>query len=225
MKRVCSKCKENKELSEFSCCNRNEDGSCKYYNSWCNSCRTKQNRERTGQSERPNPIITHDKKECLSCHTLKSFAEFSPSKRGRVGLSAYCKKCTPRQTKESARKHTAKYRATNPERWRSLHRIAMFKRRSNLITQSDGTVTDEFLKFLYSQEVCCWCCERVPEENRTAEHIVELSSGGVHSAHNMSMACVSCNSARKNKGNTTMAVPSLFEKFIKENDDNLCESN
>ena len=225
MRKVCSKCRELRDSKDFSCCKRDTDGSCVQYNSWCNSCRTKQNRERKNQQERLKPEISSDGKECLSCKKMKLFTEYSPSKRGRLGLSSYCKKCTKRLTKEVARKATAAYRARNPERWRSLHRLSMLKRRLRIETETDGTVSDEFLKFLYSQEICCWCNQQVPVEKRTAEHIVELSCGGIHSAHNMNMACVSCNSSRKNKNSNVMPVPGLFEKFIKEYDDNFSESS
>ena len=58
----------------------------------------------------------------------------------------------------------------------------MLKRRLRIETETDGTVSDEFLKFLYSREICCWCNQQVHSRKRTAEHIVELSCGGIHSA-------------------------------------------
>lgn len=225
MQKVCSKCKESKNSEEFSCCKRDEAGICVQYNSWCNSCRTRQNRQRNNQQERPKSLANSESKECLTCKEMKPFTEYYPSKRGRLGLSSYCKVCTKRPTKEAARKMTARYRARHPERWKSLHRLSMLKRRTRVEAKSDGTVTDEFLKFLYSQEICCWCSQPIPESQRTAEHIVELSLGGLHSAHNMNMACFSCNSSRKNKNNTEMPIAGLFEKFIKEYNDNFSESS
>jgi 5-methylcytosine-specific restriction endonuclease McrA len=213
LQKICSKCKESLSLSSFSCTKRNEDGVCLYYNSWCNSCRTKNNRLRLGLKERPKALITESGKECLKCNIVKPFEEFSPSERGKLNVSAYCKSCTPRATNEYSRLQTSKYREANRERYLAQHRINMFNRRNKVKAQSDGSITDEFLKFLYQQEYCCWCNEHVIESSRTLEHIIELSNGGLHSITNVAMSCFSCNSRRLNKNNNN-PCESLFTKFI-----------
>lgn len=48
---------------------------------------------------------------------------------------------------------------------------------------------------------CCWCKQEIPASLRTIEHIIELSNGGMHSVHNITMACKSCNSSRVNRNN------------------------
>lgn len=225
MSKVCSKCKIEQPLEKFSCNKRNEDGSCKRYNSWCTSCRTIGNRDRLGLKERPKAEITDNGKECLKCNTIKTLSEFSPSSRGKLQLSAYCKPCTIRATPEKARKYTADYRTRNGPRWRALHRLNMFKRKNLISVLSDGTVTDEILKALYEQVICCWCKDNVAPKQRTLEHIVELSQGGLHSIHNITMACFSCNSKRLNKNSQEKAVTSLFDKLNKEENDNFCKGD
>lgn len=216
----CTKCLNELDSSCFSCTKRNEYGICTSWNSWCNKCRTIQNRQRSCAVERIAPQTTNDSKECLKCNLLKDFSEFSPSKRGRLGLSAYCKNCKPRQSKEKAREATSKYRQDNRERWRALHRIAMLKRRSNIVANSDGSITDEYLKFLYNTEMCCWCNSFTPEDKRTLEHIVELSLGGMHSICNTNMSCLTCNSKRLNKGSNSKPIDSLMEKYKEYLNDN-----
>lgn len=220
MRKICSKCSLELDIKNFSCIKRNEDGTCKYYNSWCNNCRSSQNSKRLGLKKKPKPLVTENEKQCLKCMMLLNFSNFSPSKRGKLGLSSYCKKCSPRSSSEKSRKYSSKYRQTNREKYLALHRLNMFKRRNNIRAKSDNTVTDEFLRFVYSQITCCWCNIEVPQEDRTLEHIIELSNGGIHSIHNITMACRSCNSARLNRNNDRQC-DSLFLKFMemeKEND-------
>lgn len=199
MYKICTKCLETKNISVFSCTKKNTDGTCKYYNSWCNFCRTEDNRKRNGSSQKSKATITNIGKSCLRCNVIKPFTEFSPAKRGKLGFSSYCRACQPRASKESARKSTQRYRERHQSRHKAAHRLRMLKRRSNIVALSDGTVTDEFLEFVYAQTICCWCGLVTEKEQRTLEHLVELSSGGLHSIFNINMACRSCNSARKNK--------------------------
>lgn len=214
--KTCSKCNQKVPLKLFSCTKKNEDGTCRYYNSWCNSCRTLNNRKRLNSTERPKSIVSESMKECLRCKILKPFIEFSPSERGKIGLSSYCKNCATRSSKESSRKNTKKYREVNRARYLAQHRINMFNRRNKIKAQTDNTVTDDFLKFLYQQEYCCWCNEYVEESLRTLEHVVELSNGGLHSVSNITMACFSCNSKRLNKNNDN-PCESLFSKYMEGN--------
>lgn len=92
-------------------------------------------------------------------------------------VGSKCKTCTPRMIPEKSRKHVNKYRQSNRERYLSLHRLHMFARRNNIKIKSDGTVTDDFLRFVYSQTTCCWCNNEIQPKDRTLEHIIELSSG------------------------------------------------
>ncbi len=200
----CTKCNKEKELSNFSKTGTNKNGSTRY-NSWCNSCRTVQNRERTGAKEKPKPIVTDDSKECLECNKLLKLDEFRDSARGRKGKSSYCKPCEDTRkkekyySKEKAREATKRYRERNKERWRAIHRIHQFNRKALIKATCDGSVTDEFLKLLLDKEICIYCNEKIPASSRTIEHIQELSQGGTHTSDNLDMACLSCNSSRPNK--------------------------
>ena len=191
--KVCTICRQEKNLDRFSPTKKNEDGSVKYRHSQCTECRT--------NSTRKTPKFKQDEhsKECRNCRLDKPHEEFSPSTRGKLGLAAYCKLCTNARFKSdptTAREATAQYRLRHPERWRAAHRLHQYKRRAKIEATSDGTVTDEFLKELYSRVECFWCHKFTEEVDRTLEHVVELNDGGSHSIHNIEMACRSCNSAR-----------------------------
>lgn len=202
--KCCTKCLENKSIESFSVTKRNDDGSIKYRSSWCTPCRVINNRERLGYNKLEKSIVDFDNemKQCACCKLMFSFVEFPPSKRGSASLAAYCKSCAKDKyyDKEKAKVYTQAYRDRNRNRWRALHRINQFNRRSLIKALEDGTVTNEFVDSVYQEEICYWCKEFIDEENRTLEHIIELSSGGLHSASNITMACLSCNSSRLNKG-------------------------
>lgn len=193
----CTKCGEMLSIDKFSPTKRNQDGSVKYRNSQCVECRASLKRKT------PKYKDSGVSKECRDCRVIKPYSEFSPAVRGKFGLSAYCKLCHAERyrDKEKSRTNTARYRATHPERWKAAHRIHQFNRRSLIKATDDGTVTDDFLKMIYSTEKCYWCGKFTPKHLRTLEHVVELSNGGSHSASNITMACVSCNSSRLNKEN------------------------
>lgn len=188
----CSICKLDVPIQKFSPTKRNSDGTIKYRASQCTDCRT--------DAVRKRPKFRHSdtSKECRHCREDKPHGEFSPSVRGKSGISAYCKPCSVEKyrDKERARDATSRYRERHPERWRAAHRLHQFKRRSRIEATADGTVTDAFLKGVYATEICYWCVRYIEPDKRTLEHIVELNDGGEHSASNITMACQPCNSAR-----------------------------
>ena len=204
MDKVCSKCDLLLSYENFSCIKRNEDGSCKYYNSWCNKCRTENNRARLNQQKKNSPeFVTNTHKQCVDCKQMLALDSFHKSPRGIMGRCSYCKGCMSERNKnkpkDRLREYSRRYIEKNRERHLSLHRLRQFKRRNRIAAQSDGTVTDEFLKELYSREYCFWCKRFVERSERSLEHVVELSSGGLHSVSNIEMACISCNSKRLGK--------------------------
>lgn len=198
----CSKCKLQVDAKFFSCTKKNLDGTCKYFASQCNSCRVIGNRKSTGAKEKPKPYVDNTSKECLKCHIVLPNENFSDSKRGRNGKSSYCRPCANeyfRPSKEYGRIYTQRYRDKHRLHWRQLHRLNMFYRRHKIKVISDGSVTKDFLEYVYNIEHCYWCNEVINFESRTLEHIKELSNGGLHSIFNLTMACIGCNSSRKNR--------------------------
>ena len=204
--KFCTKCNTLKDRKGFG------------KSSWCRECKRNYNRQYSKAKEKFIPIVTDTQKQCCLCKNLKDFSEYSPSKRGRLGLSAYCKSCSSEKqkilySKELRRKRTQKYRDDNREWWRSLHRINQFNRRENIKIVSDGTVTQEFVKSIYDKEFCYYCEESIPRKFRTLEHKQPLKKGGKHSTDNLTMACLECNST---KGKMTEKE---FKKYINERKD------
>jgi len=212
--KLCKVCKIEKDLIHYGLHKKTKDG----HNYICYECRAEIERKRRiakGIAPKPKPIVNEDSKECLRCHEIKSVIDFAKNSRGRLGVGCYCKPCqsvymqelftlNPEKYKNYRKKATQKYRDGHREHWRGLHRINQFNRRNKKIAQSDGSITEEFMKELYSTEKCCWCGKITPIDKRTAEHIIPLSEGGVHGVSNLKMACISCNSSKlnfKNKNN------------------------
>jgi 5-methylcytosine-specific restriction endonuclease McrA len=204
--KTCSKCKIDKTEDNFT-----KIG--KYLNSWCHECRAKSEQEKRiarGVKPKVKPkVVDSQHKECLRCKRILHVDAFTKNNRGRLGVAAYCKPCAkdylvelkasnPKLYKRRHRKYTQKYRDNNRERWRALHRVNQFNRKNKVKVKSDGTVTDDFLKKLYNTKECCWCKKPTPKSKRTAEHVIPLDLGGMHSANNLKMACISCNSSKFN---------------------------
>lgn len=187
--KLCTKCQTLKSRVSFE------------KSSWCKECRREYNRQYFGANEKFIPIVTNSQKQCCMCKELKDFLQYSPSKRGRLGLSSYCKPCASKKqlefyTKEQRRIKTQKYRDNNREWWRSLHRINQFNRRENIKLASDGTITPQFIEEVYNSEFCHYCNESTPKKFRTLEHKQPLKKGGKHSTNNIVMACLSCNCSK-----------------------------
>lgn len=170
--------------------------------SWCKLCRAvlenKRRREK-GIVEKKLSSIENGKKLCLHCNIFLDLSAFSPSKKGIGGVSSYCRECFVKRhpnNKTKAVERTSRYRKRHRERYLASHRIHQFKRKYRITIADDGTITDEFLIDLYSTEVCYICNEKIPVENRTADHVIPLAKGGGHSAYNLKMACKQCNSSK-----------------------------
>jgi 5-methylcytosine-specific restriction endonuclease McrA len=101
--------------------------------------------------------------------------------------------------KDKAREATHKYRKQNREVYLSKHRIRQFNRKKLEKVTSDGSVTDEFVRSVYSSTQCYYCQKIVKREDRTLEHIVPLAGGGKHTSTNIVMACKYCNSAKQDQ--------------------------
>jgi hypothetical protein len=191
--KICTKCKILQNKTFFN-----------IHSSWCVNCRRKYIQNKYNHLPKFIPIVTETHKQCSECKQLLILSNFSKSKRGRLGLSSYCKPCSSKKqlkrvSKEDRRKQTQKYRDNNREWWRSLHRINQFNRTNKIKLVSDNTVTQEFIKQIYSIENCYYCNQFVLKKFRTLEHKQPLNKGGLHSSNNITMCCSQCNSSKKDK--------------------------
>lgn len=194
--RVCCHCRILQSAQQFQHFNGKPSG-------WCRDCRTEAaiaKRRADGIPEKELSAIKGGSKRCMACGSWKELCEFSNAKRGRGGVSAYCKSCFRvlyRPTREECRVSTAKYRAAHKERYRAKHRLTQLRRRTKIEAASDGTVTDVFLKKVYGTKTCAYCGGKTAVNQRTLDHITPLTKGGAHSALNITMACFTCNSSKR----------------------------
>lgn len=167
----------------------------------CKACRATYERElrrRKNIKPKVKAEVSSTHKTCLDCHKRLPHSEFSKSQRGSGGVSSYCKKCFKIRyySVEKSREYTQRYRTKNKERWRALHRLHQFKRRTQQTVTDDGTITDEALKELYETKKCYYCGEDTDKKDRTVDHKQPLSRDGQHTLSNIVMACSACNTRK-----------------------------
>lgn len=69
--------------------------------------------------------------------------------------------------------------------------------RTTVPMQTDGTLTPSVVAGLFAQARCCaYCHEPIHPRDKTLDHVVPVSKGGVHSIANVVIACKSCNSRK-----------------------------
>lgn len=169
--------------------------------SWCRTCRSAlaaARRRQSGTKQKPKARVGHGEKSCLRCGEMKALGEFSPSVRGRLGLSSYCRPCARLRVVDpaKARAHTAAYRLRHRAKSLAAHRIHQWQRVNAMKAVKDGTVTSVLLNTLYTTDTCYYCMQFTPESKRTIDHKTPLKRGGVHTSSNLAMACKSCNCSK-----------------------------
>lgn len=150
MLKTCTKCKIEKDSSEFSKDKGKRDGlSC-----WCKSCQKtdkeknklrnqqyqKEYDARRRESRLKYPKIYYEDhsaeglKYCVRCQKLKSFNEFHKAKSGRFGLSSICKNCQQLYDKERyATKERKEYNRNKYNEFKDVYNKAKsFKYKSDI---------------------------------------------------------------------------------------------
>lgn len=177
-------------------------------NSKCRTCTVEIQRQAArarGIKQKVFSRVEGDLKLCVRCHEMKALDGFAVSPRGLCGRSAYCRSCASARyhddikNREARRINTARWRKENRPRALALHRLHQWKRRNQIDAATDGTVTDAVLEQVYETEACAYCRHSIPQILRTLDHIIALAKGGLHSASNVTMACLSCNSSKADR--------------------------
>jgi len=215
MDKTCSKCGQVKAYNFFSPQPQSKDGR----SSWCKSCKASHEAAKRllrGVPAKRKPLVTDDGKQCLICNDILPLTSFPPSRRGKLGLGSYCRKCNKKYHrnpawKERRRQYTREYRKRHRDRWLFLHRCNMLKRRARKRSVDTGEVTNAFLETLYDQPICHYCHKETDRSLRSVDHVVPISKGGIHHPSNLVMACQSCNSAKRDKS---------LERFLSDSGQN-----
>lgn len=92
MKKVCTKCSIEKEVTEFY---KNKQIKCGY-DSWCKKCQLKKKRKYQKKSPKTierEKLLLENKKRCTQCDNIKEVTEFNKYNKSKSGYSSWCKKC------------------------------------------------------------------------------------------------------------------------------------
>lgn len=206
--RYCSKCNDLRHISQFQHSKGGPTG-------WCQPCRTAREKDRraaNGMKVKVFSIVTDTEKLCMQCKEMKAHLEFAPGRRGSGGIAAYCRECARVKyyDRENQTATTLAWRKNNRAAHLARHRVNQFNRKRLIKAADDGTVTAEFMTSLYECECCAYCEASTPFDDRTADHMIPLSRGGKHSVSNLTMACFTCNSSKRDM------TPEEFRDYIRE---------
>lgn len=129
--------------------------------------------------------IKEQMKTCFECGLRLPFNEFSYGPNGRDKKRPYCKCC------EAAK---AKVYSDKPERMEQIR------------ATDDGSITVKILSdMLRNAEHCDHCGVRMTQDypvtpsNKTIDHDIPLSREGKHILSNITIMCLSCNSAKQTR--------------------------
>ena len=139
----------------------------------------------TWSMKRGAEVLALGKLTCRTCNADKPLDDFIRDKRKSFGRATVCKQCI----REWARmERHAKVDA---------RRIQSERRRSRLARQTDGTITEKRLRALFScAEQCPYCQKALGATDKSLDHIVPISKGGLHSIGNVLVCCKDCNTRK-----------------------------
>jgi 5-methylcytosine-specific restriction endonuclease McrA len=223
--KCCNKCKQLKDVSEFSKHTRNKDG----LDTHCKTCIKEyadakrehikelgrksyyKNREKEinearlyGYKQR-GTVIPDDLVEFMNNHRVEKIPIRYKEYRERDGKRLLEYK---RNNKEKMKLEYKKYSAT--PRGKECNRLKSLRRRARK-TNTENTLTTEEVKFLYVlQSGKCGCCGKEFSNiiKYELDHIVPVASGGGLTLGNTQLLCRSCNASKGSK--TIRYIPSFI---------------
>jgi len=191
--RICSRCKQEKPLEEFSAkeyrcrvCNR--ERSREYRES--NPDRVKASQERYNKTEKAKERAKRFY-ENGGAQRQRTWAQENREKVREVRRNFYHRHA------ESEKARQKEWVANNPDAYRVIARGKAERRRARKAEAGVFVVLPKEIRWLYSQP-CATCGST---ENVTVDHVIPLSRGGRHSIGNLQTLCLSCNSSKNNRLN------------------------
>lgn len=138
-------------------------------------------------------------KRCGKCTSLKYIGQFDLKGDGK--RRSLCKECL---RKKRGRVACPCGRERPPGKRLCLTCAQENKRRAGRAYRKSRKALNSWpivLDFLFeiSGGKCGYCDVVVPEDQRTADHIIPLSKGGEHRAHNLVACCRSCNAKKADR--------------------------
>lgn len=131
----CSKCKEQKPVSEFSKAGKG------YLRSYCKACQSVENAKRP--RKRPVLCIPEGYAHCSRCKEMKAIIDFYPNRTNKRGVSTYCKLCSREARAEYASNNrlaesrkALRWRLANPERAKEIAKKTRTKHRDKRMAET-----------------------------------------------------------------------------------------
>lgn len=178
-------------------------------------------RYKKASEEKINGKFTNLYKVCNSCKNEKYYKLFGLKKNGHKSgnksIRHICLECYKDVHKKHYEKNKTRilqksknrtdeqkaiqsqrvqiYKNANPEKVLNHKDCYSKNRKQRILDQSDGTLTKEFLAKLFATSKVCPDCNRIFSSivKKSLDHIKPISKGGLHSATNVRICCLSCN--------------------------------
>lgn len=106
--------------------------------------------------------------------------------------------------REQTAVNVGRFRASHPDRWPAIQRRRATKHRNEVIASRSGAApelvqaADRICAAWKTSDdwQCGYCGKTVPAAERTTDHVIALSKGGLHIPENLKPACRACNSRK-----------------------------
>lgn len=201
--KICSKCKIEKDVSEFNKHRNRIDG----LQDTCKRCQNEYGKQWNYKNIQKNNdetyvlwVFFNKKKNCNKCGIKKDINEFSKSRNGIDGYKSYCKECDKecdkkryKDNKEHIKENSKKWSEENPEK--VLEKNRKYRARKN---NADGSFTEKEFKekLVFYQYKCCKCGTDLRKTDTHRDHVKPLSIGGTDYISNIQPLCKPCNCSK-----------------------------
>jgi hypothetical protein len=213
-KKICNKCKKEKEIAKFSKDKRNKNG----INTVCKECLKQvvikyrlKNPDRWKTMEKGQKLRYYEKHKVRLKNYRKEYY-----RKNKLAINNYCKSYR-KSNMDKDRKWHKEYRKLHPE----MEKAKKYKRR---LKGLDGyNLTSKKIKLLqeynlqtYKQDtfVCEYCRKNI-YESYDLDHIIPLSKNGTNDLNNLAISCKECNRGENGKHSKLLSDyrPDLIDYF------------
>lgn len=189
----CRTCGKQKPLTDFYKRKSSKDGvrsECKQCFLIASSNRYQNNREKHAEYYQKNRDAISEKRKAYYLANKESLSEYFAAYRkdNRERIAEYRAQYNAANS-EKRQIQRKRWADANPERKREHEQ----RRRTKKLENGTFVVSEKFLRKLYSSP-CLTCGTTI---GITADHVIPISRGGVHSEGNLMPLCQSCNSSKK----------------------------
>lgn len=182
--KVCNKCRQDKQLSEYNRCRTNPDG----YQYTCRPCQVAYRRERREYFAKYSRDYYEENKERCQA-TVKKYqqknSEVIAERKGRWYS----------ENSERVKDRVRSWSRSNPEKVREYGRRKKARRLNQLGYFPSWLVN--YYRYL-QQDLCFYCREDISDAYQV-EHLTPLSRGGLHCWNNTVLSCQECNYRKHTK--------------------------